>query len=161
MIVNKEDALYFSVVDYIIKDKTFRKTANFQHHGTTRLRHSMRVSYLSYKIAKKLGLNQKVAAISGLLHDFYLQDESKGFSNFMKFQKLHPKIAAANAIKHFKVSDKEKEIIETHMWPFTKPSKSLEGWIVSLTDKTVGAYEYSIKFRKALSYRLKKKQSQI
>lgn len=158
MIVNKEDAIYFSVVDYILKDKTFSKIENFSHHGTDRLKHSMRVSYLSYKIAKKLGLDQKVAAISGLLHDFYLQEEGKGFVNFMKFQALHPKIAALNAIKHFAVSAKEKEIIETHMWPFTKPSRSLEGWVVSLTDKTVGAYEYGVKFSKKLRYRLKKSQ---
>lgn len=148
MKTNKKDDNYIKLVNHILKNKTFNKIESFSHHGTTRLNHSMRVSYFSYKVAKRMGLDYQSAAISGLLHDFYIGEDDKGFIKYIKFQSKHPKIAAFNAVKYFSVSDKEKNIIETHMCPFTKPSRYLEGWVVSLVDKAIGTCEYSIKYKR-------------
>lgn len=147
----KKDKQYFNIVNYILESDIFNGIEAFSHHGTNRLKHSMRVSYYSYIVAKSLRLDYKAAAVSGLLHDFYLCDDDKGFIKYLKFQNKHPKIAAANAITYFKVSKKEKNIIETHMWPFNKPSRYLEGWIVSLVDKGTAIYEYSAKFNHQLA----------
>ena len=151
MKINMNDHQFLSLVNHILENKEFCKIKQFSHHGTTRMTHSMRVSYYSYKIAKKLKLDHKVCAVSGLLHDFFLGQEDSTPIKFLKFQREHPKIAAKNAIKHFKINKKEINIIETHMFPFTKPSRYLEGWIISLVDKTVGTYEYGIKFKYQIS----------
>lgn len=142
---NIKDSNYLEIVNHILNDYTFSKLNGFPHHGTTRLKHLLRVSYYSYKIAKMLNLDYKSSAISGLLHDFYIGEEDK--KEYWKFQRIHPMIASENSTNHFKVSLKEKNIIETHMFPFTKPSRYIEGWIVSFVDKTIGAYEYGVYFK--------------
>ncbi len=151
MKLRKKDKHYFELVTHILNKKDFKKIKNFSHHGTNRLKHSMRVSYYSYKIARFFKLDYKASAISGLLHDFFLGEEDGTPKNFFKFQIEHPKIAAKNAKHHFNISKKEENIIETHMFPFTKPSKYIEGWIISFVDKTIGTYEYTIKFKTQFS----------
>ena len=149
---NNKKEEYLKLVNYILNNEQFNKLSSFSHHGTNRLRHSIRVSYYSYLIAKKLRLDYKTTAISGLLHDFYIKREEKGLINFIKFQFIHPKAAALNAIKYFSITNKERNIIETHMCPFTKPSKYSEGWIVSIVDKTIAIYEYGIKFKHQIAF---------
>ncbi|MGI6329967.1 MAG: HD domain-containing protein [Bacilli bacterium] len=142
---NKE---YKKIVGYIFKNKRFMEISNYHHHGTDRLTHSIRVSYFSYKLAKSLKLDYKSAAIGGLLHDFFHEIKEETTLDCIKAQYNHPKKAAENALYYFKVSPKIVNIIETHMFPLTyKPSKYLEGWIVSFIDKMVGTYEYGLKFK--------------
>jgi len=142
---NKE---YRKIVEHIFKNERFMEIANFQHHGTNRLTHSIRVSYFSYKLAKSLKLDYKSAAIGGLLHDFFHEIKEDSVTDYIKAQYSHPKKAAENALYHFNVSSKIVNIIETHMFPLTyKPSKYLEGWVVSFIDKMVGTYEYGLKFK--------------
>ena len=147
MKIGHKDKQYLELVDHILKNEEFSKIEQFSHHGTNRLKHSMRVSYYSYIVAKRLKLDHKSSAISGLLHDFFLGEEDGTPIKFLKFQREHPKIAAKNAVNYFGISKKEINIIETHMFPFTKPSRHLEGWIISFVDKTIGTYEYSVKFK--------------
>ncbi len=142
------DKHYLMLIDYILNNKKFNKIADFHHHGTTRLEHSLRVSYISYKIAKLLGLDYKMTAVSGLLHDFFENSKDQSVWASIRNQVLHPKIAADNAETYFNISEKERNIIETHMFPLTfKPSRYLEGWVVSLVDTAIGAYEHSVRFK--------------
>ncbi len=148
MKVNECDKQYYEIVKHIQKDEEFMKIANHLHHGTDRLTHSRRVSYFSYKLAKKLKLDYKTAAVAGLLHDFYGCIQEDNFVDYLKANYQHPQIAAKNAVERFNVSEKEKNIIETHMFPMTiKPTKHIEGWVINVMDKIVGTYEYGIKFR--------------
>ena len=143
-----KDKHYYKIVRYILKKGAFKKIANFYHHGTTRLEHSLRVSYIAFRIAKWFKLNYKIAAISGLLHDFYEDDGDQSLLGFLKNQITHPKQASLNAKKHFNISEEEQDIIETHMFPLTlKGPKSLEGWIVMFADKTVSTYEHVLNFK--------------
>ena len=68
----KKDQEYLQIIDNIMSNKEFRKIDNIKHHNTTRLDHSLKVSYYSYKIAKTLKLDYKDVAVGGLLHDFYI-----------------------------------------------------------------------------------------
>ena len=47
------DKEYKSIVESILENKKFIEINNCKHHGITRLEHSIRVSYFSYKISKK------------------------------------------------------------------------------------------------------------
>lgn len=148
MINNISDKQYKMIIDYILQDKEFNKIANSYHHGTDRLEHSIKVSYLSYFIARKFGLDYETTATAGLLHDFFTTDNDKTLTDSAKSLFNHAKIAANNAVNQFGISEKEQNIIETHMFPINpKPSKFLEGWIVSLVDKGVSLFEFGVKFR--------------
>ena len=62
---------YLSEVEDILKNKEFLSLSLYEHHQwTNRLMHSINVSYISWKLAKKLGCDATVAARAGLLHDF-------------------------------------------------------------------------------------------
>ena len=45
---------------------------NIEHHGISRMEHSIKISYYSYLIAKKLKMDYVSVARGGLLHDFFL-----------------------------------------------------------------------------------------
>lgn len=141
--------------ELIIKDidnsKEFQKTKEIVHHGMNRYEHSKRVSYYSYKIAKKIGLSYEEVARAGLLHDFFLVD-NKQMNIKEKANTLmnHPKYAMAYSEKYFSLTDKEKDIILTHMFPVapTRVPKYAESWLVDIVDDVVAVIE-EIKVKKS------------
>jgi len=152
MKTNFSDQQYLLLVDHILEDKKFNNIANYKHHGTDRLSHSLKVSYYSYKIAKKIGLDFEATARAGLLHDFFTNDNEKTFISSLKSLFNHSNIAVNNAFNQFNISEKEKDIIETHMFPLNlKPTKYTEGWIVNLVDKAVGLTEFGYRFKHAMT----------
>jgi len=151
-----DDNEYLSIIDSIIKNEEFDKMNNIKHHNTTRMDHSLKVSYYSYVIAKSLKLDYKETARGGLLHDFYLNTvfEQKKVKDKIKLYTIsHPKDAVKNAKNNFDISEKEEDIIRSHMFPVDfKIPKYAESWIVSIVDKGLSFNEFAIKFGKKLSY---------
>ena len=146
----KNNNEYKYLIEDIMNNIQFGELNKIAHHGETRMDHSLRVSYYSYKITKFLKLDYKATARAGLLHDFYL-DRTKDYQKVKDKVKLfsigHPKDAVENANKLFYLSDKEKDIIRTHMFPIDiKIPKYLESWIVNLVDKCISTYEFTKKF---------------
>lgn len=138
---NKE---YYRIVKYIIEHPEFIKRKDYKHHENESVyEHSIKVSMLSYKIAKLLHLDKESIAIGGLLHDFYYkpwQDciEKKKFLKQHGF--VHAKEALDNSNIYFKnfLNDKTEDIIIKHMFPLNiKPPRYAESWIVTLVDKIV------------------------
>ena len=131
---------------------------DIKHHNTTRLDHLLKVSYVSYKITKILKLDYKETAIGGLLHDFYNEeiDSCGGVKDkLLMFTTKHPNEAVENAKRNFKLTEKEINIIKTHMFPVDyKIPKYVESWIVSIVDKVLSTSEFSRKFYYRLSYML-------
>lgn len=128
------------IIDPILRNEEFLKTKEKRHHGITRYDHLMRVSYYSYIITKVLHLNYQETTRAALLHDFFL-DETESDSSVGALQN-HPMYALANAKKYYDLTDREEDIIKTHMFPVTfKPPKYLESWIVDLVDDVAGVYE--------------------
>mgnify|MGYP001625093678 CR=1 FL=1 len=69
---------YLSEVGDILRNKEFLSLSLYEHHQwTTRFMHSINVSYISWKLARKFGCDEKVAARAGLLHDFCPYDFHK------------------------------------------------------------------------------------
>ena len=127
----------------------------FIHHkDITCLEHSIDVSYKSFLVCKRLGLDHKSAARGALLHDLFLYDwhtpkaeiSRNGLHGF-----THPYTALENATKYFQLNDLEKDIIVKHMWPLTiKLPKYKESFIVMLVDKYC-AFSEIINFRRKIS----------
>ncbi len=146
---NIEDLKYKNIINDIINNDKFRELDNIEHHGGTRLKHSLKVSYYSYKISKFMKVDYIAVARAGLLHDFYFE-KTKQMEKTMQKVKLfsvgHPKEAVNNASELFALSDKEKDIIKSHMFPIDyKIPKYIESWIVSLVDKVISFKEFGLK----------------
>ena len=145
---------YTNIVEDILNNQGFLKIGDCKHHGITRLEHSVRVSYYSYLIAKKMKLNYIAAARGGLLHDFFTKEDLSA-----KKQKLsvvfHPYEALENACNNFQVTEIEKDIIINHMFPTLphKIPKYLESWLVSIVDKIVATYEFYYSYGKNFVYK--------
>ena len=149
------DRGYMFIVGDILNNPYFTEIKNCRHHGMNRLDHSLRVSYYSYLLAKKLRFNAVETARGGLLHDFFLTEElSYRKQKFSLF--FHPYVSLKNASHYFDLTDREKDIIITHMFPSLphKVPKYMESWIVSLVDKIVATYEFYCSYGKNYVYRL-------
>jgi uncharacterized protein len=89
-----------SYVGGLLETPEVQKLNEFTHHYiSTRLLHSLNVSYTSYKISKKFGWNKKATARAGLLHDLFYYDwrETKFVEGSHAY--VHPRIAYQNAQK--------------------------------------------------------------
>ena len=118
------------LVSDILDNKEFNKTKYIEHHGITRYDHLYRVSYYSYKIAKKIRFKYKEVARASLLHDFFFSDELRSRKEKFLSTFIHPKWALKNSKKYFKLSKLEENIIESHMFPINpKLPKYKEGFI--------------------------------
>ena len=146
---------WLNIVEEILLNDEFQKRKLFRHHKGRLWDHVTEVSYYSYLMAKAKHLDEKTAAIAGLLHDFYpkaykYSDELKELdesylSDVKKKQPLwkmhgftHAEAAAKNAKKYFPhlVDDEIYSIIKTHMFPLNiRPPKYKVGWIVTYVDK--------------------------
>ncbi len=140
----KELKEYYSIVDDILKNKEFIKRKEFPHHGEESVyTHSLRVSMLAYKIAKKLKVNKEDAAIAGLLHDMYhqpWQTKTEKTKFFKQHGFTHAKEALDTANLHFKdkLNKKIEDAILRHMFPLNIiPPKYTTGWIVTISDKLI------------------------
>lgn len=146
---------FYSSIKDIISNSTVQEMKKFrQHYNTSTFEHCFKVSFINYKICKKLGLDYKAAARSGMLHDLFLYDW-RNSSKLLNLDGLHafvhPKIACENACKLFDLSNKEKDIILKHMWPVTFFSfpKYPESFIITLSDK-YSALQESFGFYKSV-----------
>ena len=138
---------YDILVEDILNNDDFQCLNCIEHHGTSRMKHSKRVSYYSYLICKKLHLDYVSAARAGLLHDFFLSENDRTKRERFLSVFTHPKKALNNTTKHFDVNFIEQNIIVSHMFPLNiMLPKYMESWIVSFVDKVVGTYEFLEKF---------------
>ncbi|MBQ9318051.1 MAG: HD domain-containing protein [Bacilli bacterium] len=151
-----EDKMYISLVKDILENEEFNKMSKIKHHDSNRFQHSLKVSYYSYRISKKLHLNYKSVARGGLLHDFFFVrtvDYKKVRDKVKLYTISHPKMAVINAKEFFDLTDMEEDIIRSHMFPIDiKIPKYAESWIVSSVDKAISTWEFSKKFGHKLSY---------
>ena len=154
---------WYKIVKRIIITKEFQKRRLFLHHENESLwTHSIKVSFISYKYAKKRNINEYNCAIAGLLHDFYtkawqynseleiLNDMYK--ERFIskkreKFKELHgishPIDALNNSKKYYNkyLNKKIENAIVTHMFPLSLINghipKYKESYVITMVDKYV------------------------
>lgn len=146
----KEESFYLNkefnyIITDIINNEEFQKLKKITHHGITRFNHSLRVSYYTFLISKRLKLNYVEATRAALLHDFFIDETSE--MKTKKALKEHPKIALENSKKYFDISRMQEDIILKHMYPITtKMPKYKESWLVDIVDDIASLYEktYSV-----------------
>ena len=144
-----KDREFNSLIQPIVEIEEFQKTKNIKHHGLTRYDHSRRVAYFSYLVTKFLRLDYKETTKAAMLHDFFTT-EVENENAILKLRR-HPNHAVENSQKYFNLSDKQVDIIKTHMFPVTfTPPKYLESWIVDIVDDVVSIYERAFWLKKEI-----------
>ncbi|MCR4790397.1 MAG: HD domain-containing protein [Treponemataceae bacterium] len=137
------DQEYIRIVEEILDHREFQTMDTWiQHISTRRLSHCINVSYISYRIAKKLKVDAPSCARAGLLHDFCLYDFHDDLYKHTKQLINHPKEAAKTAKERFNMSDKEVRAIRTHMFPLGPFPNSWTGWIIQFADKVCAIAEF-------------------
>lgn len=143
------DLEFRKIIREIIENSEFKKTKYIIHHHKSVFHHSILVSYLSYKLAKKLNLDYKSAARAGLLHDFFLYDWRAPRKNrfFEKHGFTHAREALKNAKSNFDLNPIEEDAILKHMFPLNiAPPKTRISWLVTIVDKYVSISDYAQRY---------------
>ena len=129
----------------LLQSEPVRRMGCWNHHGQiSTLDHSLFVAYCSYRIARALGMDALAAARGGLLHDLYLYDsrDKSAHPGWQCFD--HPRAAAHNARQLTNLTQKEENIILSHMWPLGGAlPRSPEAWLVDVVDTVCAALELS------------------
>ena len=126
----------------IINNEDYIKLKLIRRHGyTDTFDHSLRVAEISRRLAGKFRVDTDSVVKTALLHDFCLVDyHSKTDESREVYILLHPKEAVENS-KRFKLTDTELRAIRSHMFPIAPVPTSRIGWVITIADKAVAAYE--------------------
>lgn len=131
------------IIKEIINNEKFKELKNIKQHGrkNTRYMHCYNVAKETYYKCKKKNLDYISATKAALLHDFY----NEHYNNLLKRIVLffnHGNKSLENSLKYYNLSEKEKNIIASHMFPATYViPKYKESIIVSLMDKKIAFKE--------------------
>lgn len=139
------DLKYIKIVGDILSLPQYQLMKECIHHGGNCLDHSVRVSYISYKVGKALHFDYKSLARAGLLHDFVILDKDIIKNNpklYLYILNNHPNLALESSKDYFEINKKEENIISSHMFPLGNSFPIYkESWLLSLVDKIVAIYD--------------------
>lgn len=137
---------FYGCIRDILRDSGVRKLSEFRHHiGTTRLQHSLNVSYYNFKLCKMLKLDARAAARAGLLHDFFLYNRKFHQKKEKSHAAEHSKMALLNASERFELNPVERDMIVNHMWPMTKKlPRHRETFVITAVDKFCAVAEVTV-----------------
>lgn len=133
-----DKAAYRRIAKIYENDAKILRMKNYIQHGKiTTYDHVKRVAETSYMLNHrfKFKANDEELIKGAFLHDYFLYDWHQWRGPLHGF--YHPKAALENAERDFKLSEREKNIIRSHMWPLTLGNipRCREAWIVSAADK--------------------------
>lgn len=134
---------YLDCVSDLLETRQVNAMKRWRHHlSVTTYEHSLFVSYVAFRMARRLGRDCRMAARMGLLHDLYLYDSHDRTAHPGNQCFDHPAAALRNAAQLVELSDKERNIIASHMWPLaTTMPHSAEALIVNAADKVCATME--------------------
>lgn len=137
---------YYDCVSDLLDSSEVRQLGEYTHHkGTTRLQHSLNVSYYNFLVCRKLHLDSRSAARAGLLHDLFLYDrkEHVPVEGEGRHPVGHPKVAFFNAADYYSINEKEGDMIANHMWPLSPHlPRCAETWVIQAVDKFCAVCEF-------------------
>ena len=134
---------YLACVEDLLSTEQVESMKQWKHHfSVTTYDHSLFVSYMAFRFARRWNCDYRMAARMGLLHDLYLYDsrDASAHPGWQCFD--HPRAAARNAAELTALSEKERNIILSHMWPLGgQLPRSWEAWLVDLVDTLCAGLE--------------------
>ena len=135
---------YLDLVRPLLDTDEVQSMGQWNHHfGVTTFEHSLFVSYVAFRIARKLHMDYYAAARAGLLHDLYLYSPYRSDSHPGNQCFYHPIAALENAKALVPdLTDAEQNSIVSHMWPlaYHMPRCKL-AFVISFADKLCATLE--------------------
>ena len=140
---------YMRCVEDLLESPQVNAMKRWKHHfSVTTYEHSLFVSYVAFRLARRWHRDYRMAARMGLLHDLYLYDSHDASAHPGSQCFDHPVAALRNARALVDLSAKEENIIISHMWPLAKTMPhSAEAVIVNAADKLCATLEVSYIWR--------------
>lgn len=135
---------FLDCVGDLLETEEVQSMRSLPHHpGVSCYEHSVFVSYVAFRLARRWGLDVRSAARGGLLHDLYLYDSHDKSAHPGNQCFDHPKFALRNARALCgKLNAKEENIIISHMWPLARRMpRCREACVVNLSDKLCATAE--------------------
>lgn len=143
---NVQETEYYILIADLLALEEVKALGDFRHHiMTTRFQHCLNVSYYNYRLCRLLRLDAVSAARAGLLHDLYHYDTKRYHqgNHTLGHSSYHPMKALENAQQLIEMNDRERDMIEKHMWPVThRRPKYAETYIITLVDKYCAVIEF-------------------
>lgn len=129
--------IYISCIQDLLELEDVKNLDNYhQHLNTSRLQHSINVSYYTFLCCKALGFDYRSGARAGILHDLFLYDWRVERQPEGRHAYAHPKVALRNAKKNVDLNPIEIDAIIKHMWPLTPiPPRYKEAFVLTMMDK--------------------------
>ena len=135
---------YLELVQPLLDTDQVQSMGQWNHHfGITTYEHSLFVSYVAFRIARKLRMDYYAAARAGLLHDLYLYSPYRKDSHPGNQCFYHPIAALENAKALVPdLTQAEQNSIVSHMWPlaYHMPKCKL-ALLIGLSDKICAMLE--------------------
>lgn len=148
-----KDKEYFEIVEDLYFSPQVQSLMQYeQHFEINRFQHITSVSYLSYKISKKLHWDYRRITRGALLHDLFYYDWRDGNGDWHRPHGYkHPIFAMHNAVElNEDISEMEKDMIKCHMFPLTlNLPKHKEAYILIFADKYCANREVLYSFSKS------------
>ena len=140
---------YLKMIKYYAKDilesKNMQKEKVLIQHGNTSVyEHSLNVTIECLKIVEHLNITVDIKSLirGALLHDYFLYDWHEKDKTHKWHGFRHAKTALKNATRDFNLTEIEKNMIKTHMFPLNiTPPKYREGIILCIADKIIATKE--------------------
>lgn len=141
---NKEEKFRL-ILEEIRKNSRFDENEQYIQHGTTTVKeHCIKVAHTAYFMSHRLHItvHEEELIRGALLHDYFLYDwHEKSLKNSIHGF-THPGKALREASKDFDLTNIEKDMIQSHMFPLTvKPPKYREGVLLCIADKLCALQE--------------------
>lgn len=145
----QEDAAYFAIVEPLLSQPGIQNLDRYiQHSDITTLRHVISVSYIAYRVCRRLSWDYKSAARAGILHDYVTYDWHVSDPSHRLHGFRHPGFALTNSRAITELSPVEENCIIRHMWPLTPiPPKYKEAMVLTLVDKFCATKETMRKYQ--------------
>lgn len=130
--------------DTLTSDLFMSMFGYIQHGDTTTAEHCISVAYRADSRLRASGrpFDEMALIRAALLHDAFPYDWHDRSASYDHHATMHARYACEEASKAFDLSDLEREIILSHMWPLPprRPS-SREAWAVTFADKWSSSIE--------------------
>lgn len=148
---NRDREKFWETFARLREERVILELKKYPNHKISNLYdHSSRVALCAYDLSRRLhmDIDGKSLATGAMLHDFYLYRAWRNQEIGTRAHWFgHPDTALKNAEKEFQLSDLEKNIITSHMWPLTfwHFPRSREAFLVCLADKICACGEMFLK----------------
>ncbi|MDO4285992.1 MAG: HD domain-containing protein [Eubacteriales bacterium] len=135
-----DTAGFTETLESMKRDPRILAMREFPQHGSCNTYdHSVSVAEHAYLLAQLLHVqvDEQVLARGAMLHDFYLYNIQESGRSAWEHGTKHPEIALRNAEQFYELTERERDIIYSHMWPLTLTHipHCRESVLISMADK--------------------------